>query len=54
MLETDDHTMATIMESVLLDVCGGLFLVTRRDYLNAEDGMPQHTCTHLRWRLSLK
>jgi hypothetical protein len=37
MLETDDHTMATIMESVLLDVCGGLFLVTRRDYLNAED-----------------
>jgi hypothetical protein len=28
MLETNDHTMATIMECVLLDVSGGVFLAT--------------------------
>jgi hypothetical protein len=28
MLETDDHTMATTMESVLLDVGSGFFLAT--------------------------
>jgi hypothetical protein len=37
MLETDDHAMATIMESVLLDVGSGFSVTAVRDYLNAED-----------------
>jgi hypothetical protein len=31
MLETDDHAVAAVIESVLLDVGCGFFLATERD-----------------------
>jgi hypothetical protein len=39
MLEPDNHTMATIMESVLLDVGSNLFLATVQILATIEDAI---------------
>jgi hypothetical protein len=42
MLKTNDHTMATIIKSVLRDVGGGLFLATPKGQSNIEDVVAIH------------
>jgi len=45
MLEADDHSMATVMESVLLDVGSGLFLTTTKGQSIVEDAITKKLLT---------